>query len=51
MKNEIYTNKTGKFPVTSQKEHKYLIIMCEVDSNAILANPMKTKIHNKLIST
>ena len=43
MKKKNYTDQTGKFPVTSGRGTKYLMIMCEVDSNAILAEPMKTK--------
>ena len=42
-KHTIYTDHTGKFPVTSRRGNKYLMIMCEVDSNAILSEPMKTK--------
>ena len=39
--NKIYTNQTGRFPVTSSKGTKYLCIAYEYDSNAILAKPMK----------
>ena len=39
--NKIYTDQTGRFPVTSSKGTKYLCIAYEYDSNAILAKPMK----------
>ena len=51
MKHTIYTNHTGKFPVTSRRGQKYLIIMCEVDSNAILSEPMKNKTEKEIMST
>ena len=43
MKNTIYIDHTGKLPVTSIRGHKHLMIMCEVDRNEILADPMKNK--------
>jgi hypothetical protein len=35
----IYTDPTGAFPVTSQAGHKYLLVLYDFDSNAILAEP------------
>ena len=43
MKHTIYTYHTENFPVTSRIGHKYLMIMCEVDINTILSDPMKTQ--------
>ena len=43
MKNTIYTDQTGRFPVTSSSGHKYIMIMVEIDSNVIMAEPMKSK--------
>ena len=40
--NTIYTDQTGRFPVTSSSGH-YIMIMVEIDSNVILAEPMKSK--------
>ena len=36
MKETIYTNQTGKFPVTSRRHNKYIMVMCKIDSNCIL---------------
>ena len=44
MNHTINTDQTGKFPFTSRSGHKYLMIICEVDTNAILAEPIKTKL-------
>ena len=56
---KAYSDQTGKFPYTSSRGHKYLIIVYDYDSNAILHHPLKTRtaaelttawssIHNKL---
>ena len=39
----IYTDPTGAFPVTSRAGHKYLLVLYDFDSNAILAEPMKAR--------
>ena len=51
MNHTINTDQTGKFPVTSRSGHKYLMIICEVDINAISAEPMKTKNEKEIICT
>jgi hypothetical protein len=38
---QIYTDQTGRFPVVSSKDNKYIIILCDYDSNAILSQPIK----------
>ena len=43
MKEKIYSDQTGKFPKTSQRGNKYIMVMVEVDSNAILVEPMKSR--------
>ena len=61
MQNKIYTDQTGRFPVTSRKSNKYIMVAFEVDSNNIMVEPMKSrkaselttvyaKIHNMLAS-
>lgn len=32
----IATNQTGRFPLTSSRGSKYLMVMCEIDGNVIL---------------
>jgi hypothetical protein len=36
---QIYTNQTGRFPTTSCRGNKYIMILYDYDSNAILAEP------------
>jgi hypothetical protein len=40
---KVYTDLTGRFPTTSSKGNKYILLLYEYDGNAILAEPMKTK--------
>ncbi len=39
----IFSDQTGKFPKRSQKGHKYIMVMIEIDSNAILVELMKSR--------
>jgi hypothetical protein len=39
----IYTDPTGAFPVTSRAGYKYLLVLYDFDSNAILAELMKAR--------
>jgi hypothetical protein len=38
---QIYTDQAGIFPVVSSKGNKYIMILYDYDSNAILAKPIK----------
>jgi hypothetical protein len=40
---QIYTDQTGRFPVVSIKGNKYIMILYDYDSNAILAQPIKDR--------
>jgi hypothetical protein len=40
---KIYTDQTGRFPVVSSKGNKYIMILYDYDSNAILAQPIKDR--------
>ena len=40
---KLYSDQTGRFPVISSKGNKYIMIIYDHDSNAILARPLKTK--------
>ena len=42
-KNQIYSDQTGAFPIRSRSGHRYLMVMLEIDSNAILVEPMKSR--------
>ena len=39
----IATDITGQFPVVSSKGNKYILILWDSNSNAILAEPMKNR--------
>ena len=43
MKNTIYSDQTGKFPVKSRVEIGYIMVMVEINSNYILVEPMKNR--------
>jgi hypothetical protein len=46
---QIYTDQTGRFPVVSSKGNKYIIILYDYDSNAILAQPIKDRAAPELL--
>ena len=39
----VYTDQTGRFPVTSSSGHKYICILYAYNANAILAEPIKIR--------
>ncbi len=38
----MFSNQTGQFPMQLQQGNKYIMVMVEIDSNAILVKPMKS---------
>jgi hypothetical protein len=46
---KIYTDQTGRFPVVSSKGNKYIMIVYDYDSNAILAKPIKDRTAPELL--
>ena len=42
-KGTIYSDQTGRFPVQSQSRNKYIMLMVEVDSNAVLVEPLTSR--------
>ena len=46
---KIYTDQTGKFPVRSSQGNQYLMIMCEMDSDAILFEPMRDRTAGEMV--
>jgi hypothetical protein len=46
---QIYTDETGRFPVVSSKGKKYIMILYDYDSNAILAQPIKDRTAPELL--
>jgi hypothetical protein len=43
---QIYTDQTDRFPVVSSKWNKYIMVLYDYDSNAILAKPIKNRMIN-----
>jgi hypothetical protein len=46
---QIYTDQTGRFPVISSKGNKYIMILYDYESNAILAQPIKDRTAPELL--
>jgi hypothetical protein len=40
---EIFTDQAGRCPTGLQQGNKYIMVMVEIDSNAILVKPMKIR--------
>ena len=45
----IFSDQTGKYPKRSQRGNKYIMVMVEIDSNAILVEPMKSRKDEEMI--
>ena len=39
----MHTNQTGRFPQKSSQGHQYIMVLIEMDSNAILVEAMKNR--------
>ena len=45
----MYTNQTGKFPKKSSCGYQYIMVLIEIDSNAILVKAMKNRTAGEMI--
>ncbi len=45
----MFSNQTGQFPMHSQQGNKYIMVMVEINSNAILVGPMKSRKDEEMI--
>jgi hypothetical protein len=45
----MFSNQTGQLPTRSQQGNKYIIVMVEINSNAILVEPMKSRKDEEMI--
>ena len=45
----MFSDQTGQFPTRSQQGNKYIMVMVEIDSNAILVEPMKSRKDEEMI--
>ena len=46
---KTFSDQTGKFPCHSSKGYKYIFVMYDYDSNAIIAEPIKNRSESELI--
>ena len=49
MKNTIYSDQTGKFPVRARSGNRYIMVMVKIDSNYTLVQPMKNRSDDEMI--
>jgi hypothetical protein len=47
MAGQVSTNLRRRFPITSSQGHKYLYVLYDYDSNAILVKPIKSKVKSE----
>ncbi len=47
LSDEIHTDQTGKFPVTSQQGYRYIMVGSHIDSNCIFCETMKSRTEGK----
>jgi hypothetical protein len=45
----MFSNQTGQLPTRSQRGNKYIVVMVEIDNNAILIEPMKSRKDEEMI--
>ena len=45
----MYTDQTGAFPTRSRKGNRYVMILCDIDSNIIISEPMKNRTSGEMI--
>ena len=41
LEGKVFTDQTGRFPITSNEGSKYVVVLFAEDINAILAEPIK----------
>jgi hypothetical protein len=45
----MYTNQIGRFPKKSSRGNQYIMVLIEIDSNAILVKAMKNQTAGEMI--
>jgi hypothetical protein len=45
----VYSDQTGKFPTTSSRGNKYLMVLYYMDGSYIMMEPMKSRHENEMI--
>ncbi len=49
MTGKVFSDQTGRFPQTSSHGNKYIMIFYDYDSDAILAEPLKSRSESELV--
>ena len=44
-----FSDQTGRFPITSSRGHKYIMVLYCYDANAIIAEPIKSRAESELV--
>jgi hypothetical protein len=47
----MYSDQTGMFPAVSSEGNKYVMVLYDIDSNLLWAEPMKNQTGGELILT
>ena len=50
LEQKFHTNQTGWFPVTSSLGNKYVLVLFDADTNAILAEPLRDRSQEHLVA-
>ena len=50
MNKKMYTDQTGRFPVQSYRGMKYIMVLYNTTSNAILVEPLRNKTSGKMLT-
>ncbi|KAL7544565.1 hypothetical protein ACHAWF_007943 [Thalassiosira exigua] len=45
----MYTDQTGAFPVQSRRGNRYVMILCKIDNNVIMSEPMKNRTSGTMV--
>ena len=51
VRDTIYTDQTGKFPIAPSRGHKYIMILFAIDGNLVLSDPVKNKSEEAMVET
>ena len=49
LQRKMYTDQTGKFPITSYRGNQYIMVLVELDGNAIMVEPMKKRNSGEMV--
>ena len=50
MQRKMYSEQTGRFPVTSYRGMQYTMVLYDLDSNAIMVEPMRNKTSGEMLA-